>query len=68
MPGLGLNLTNSVANVRRKLLEMMDALAETGMRHAHKEISRAAEIAPANAKERSVQRKAHKRRGSGAVH
>jgi hypothetical protein len=65
MPGLGLNLTNSVANVRRKLLEMMDALAETGMRHAHKEISRAAEITPV--KERSP-RKTRKRRGSGAVH
>jgi hypothetical protein len=33
------NLTHSVATVRRKLLRMMDVLAETGMRHAHREIS-----------------------------
>jgi len=47
MAGLALNLTNSVANVRRQLLRMMDAIAETGMRRAHKEISRAKEISPA---------------------
>lgn len=41
MPALAQNLTQSVATVRRKLLEMMDAIAETGMRHAHREISRA---------------------------
>jgi hypothetical protein len=34
------NLTHSVATMRRKLLRMMDTLAESGMRHAHREISR----------------------------
>ncbi|HTS42434.1 MAG TPA: hypothetical protein VMH84_18055 [Xanthobacteraceae bacterium] len=47
MAGLGVNLTNSVANVRRKLLQMMDALAESGMRHAHREISRGQKTATA---------------------
>ena len=46
MPALAHNLTNSVANVRRKLLRMMDALAESRLRHAHREISRAREISP----------------------
>lgn len=54
MAGLTHNLTNSVANVRRKLLEMMDALAESGLRHAHREISRGREIAP---KKRKMRRK-----------
>ena len=40
MPLLAPNLSHSVATVRRKLLRMMDALAESGMRHAHREISR----------------------------
>jgi hypothetical protein len=40
MAGLALNLTNSVATVGRTLLRMLDALAETGMRHAHREINR----------------------------
>lgn len=45
------NLTHSVAIVRRKLLQMMDVLAESGMRHAHREISRGRKIAstPRNA-------------------
>jgi hypothetical protein len=38
------NLTLSVATVRRKLLRMMDVLAESGMRHAHREISRGYQI------------------------
>ena len=46
MPALALNLSNSVANVRRKLLRMMDALAESRLRHAHREISRAREMSP----------------------
>jgi hypothetical protein len=41
---LASNLTYSVANVRRKLLRMMDVLAESGMRHAHREISRRSKI------------------------
>jgi len=40
MAGLTLNLTSSVANVGKTLRRMMDALAESGMRHAHREISR----------------------------
>jgi hypothetical protein len=60
----GINLTNSVANVRRKLLRMMDALAESGMRHAHREISRGQRLVPAR-------RKPEKKRRTGkdaAVH
>ena len=41
---LAQNLTHSVAAVRRKLLQMMDVLAESGMRHAHREISQRFEI------------------------
>jgi len=52
MAGLADNFTNSVANVRRKLLQMMDALAESGLRHAHREISRGHEIAPKRRKTR----------------
>ncbi len=40
MAGLTFNLTNSVSTVGRTLRRMLDALAETGMRHAHREISR----------------------------
>jgi hypothetical protein len=61
MAGLGLNLTNSVANVRRKLLQMIDALAESGMRHAHREINRGRE---AEAKSMTVRRKRTTRDGS----
>jgi hypothetical protein len=46
MAALAHSLSHSVATVRRKLLRMMDALAETGLRHAHREISRASEISP----------------------
>jgi hypothetical protein len=38
--GLTFNLTNSVSSVGKTLRRMLDALAETGMRHAHREISR----------------------------
>ena len=38
--GLTFNLTNSVSTVGKTLRRMLDALAETGMRHAHREISR----------------------------
>jgi hypothetical protein len=46
MPVLANNLSSSVATVRRKLLRMMDALAETGLRHAHNEISRGRRAEP----------------------
>ena len=44
MAVLANNLSSSVATVRRKLLRMMDALAETGMRHAHDEINRGRKV------------------------
>lgn len=59
------SLTNSVATVRRKLLRMMDALAESGLRHAHREISRASEISPKRKAAAGGKRKA---RGNDAVH
>ena len=51
MAGIAYNLTNSVANVRRQLLRMMDELAVSGMQHAHREISRGHKISgkPRNA-------------------
>ena len=66
MAGLTLNLTNSVANVRRKLLEMMDAIAESGLRHAHKEISRASEAG--DTASQPAARNKLKRRGTDAIH
>ena len=68
MAGLGINLTNSVANVRRKLLQMMDALAETGMRHAHREISRGHEAASKPVPRASLPRKRKMRGTDSAVH
>ena len=44
MPVLAGNLSTSVATVRRKLLRMMDALAETGLRRAHDEINRGRKV------------------------
>ena len=64
MPALAQNLTNSVANVRRKLLQMMDALAESRLRQAHREISRAREISP-QSRTGGCKRKA---RGKDSVH
>ena len=57
MPVLAHNLSHSVASVRRKLLRMMDALAETGMRHAHKEISRGRKVEPKLGKPAAKKRK-----------
>lgn len=68
MAGLAINLTNSVANVRKKLLRMMDALAETGMRHAHREISRGHEISCNSTPRTSVRGKRKSRGSGGAVH
>ena len=66
MAGLTHNLTNSVANVRRQLLRMMDALAESGLRHAHREISRGREIAPKRRK--SAHRKSKSSGCDSAMH
>jgi hypothetical protein len=50
MAVLASNLSNSVATVRRKLLRMMDALAETGLRRAHDEINRGRKVEPKRSK------------------
>lgn len=68
MAGLGVNLTNSVTSVGRKLLRMMDALAETGMRHAHREISRGQEIDAEPLPQASAQGKRKRGGRDGAVH
>ena len=65
MAALAQNLTHSVATVRRKLLRMMDALAESGLRHAHREISRARDISP---RPRTAAGCKRKRRGKDSVH
>lgn len=57
MAVLAHNLSNSVATVRRKLLRMMDALAETGMRHAHDEISRGRKVEPKRCRTAAKKRK-----------
>lgn len=57
MPVLAQNLSQSVASVRRKLLRMMDALAETGMRHAHNEINRGRKAESTRTKTASKKRK-----------
>ena len=64
MAGLGLNLTSSVANVGKTLRRMMDALAETGMRHAHREVSRGRD----NSKPASKVRTKRKSRDDSVVH
>ncbi len=46
MAPLAETVNHSVAVVRRKLLQMMDALAESGMRQAHREIARAHDVPP----------------------
>ena len=65
MAGLALNLTNSVATVGKKLRRMLDALAETGLRHAHREISRGQDEA---VKPNAQARDKRKRRADGPVH
>jgi hypothetical protein len=50
MPVLAQNLSSSVATMRRKLLHMMDALAETGLRRAHDEINRGRKAEPKRSK------------------
>jgi hypothetical protein len=57
MPVLAQNLSHSVASVRRKLLRMIDALAESGMRHAHNEISRGRKVEPKRSKTAAKKRK-----------
>jgi hypothetical protein len=57
MAVLAHNLSSSVATVRRKLLRMMDALAETGLRHAHNEISRGRKVEPKRSKTPAKKRK-----------
>jgi hypothetical protein len=61
------NLSLSVATVRRKLLRMSDALAESGMRHAHREISRRSEIGSKPGK-KAAGRKRKARSKDAAVH
>jgi hypothetical protein len=61
------SLTHSVATVRRKLLQMMDALAESGMRHAHREICRARDAARKPPMAADVKRKT-RRKTSAAMH
>lgn len=57
MAVLAHNFSCSVATVRRKLLRMMDALAETGLRHAHNEINRGRKVEPKRGKARAMKRK-----------
>ena len=64
MAGLGNHLTISVATVGKKLRRMMDALAETGMRHAHREISRGRTLSESTTKRRARR----KPRTDAAVH
>jgi len=65
MAGLALNLTNSVATVGKTLRRMLDALAETGLRHAHREISRSQGDASKPAAQGRGKRKS---RSDGSMH
>ena len=62
MPVLSHNLSSSVATVCRKLLRMMDALAETGLRHAHNEISRGRKVESRRSKTQSNKTPGKKRK------
>ena len=64
---LASNLSHSVATVRRKLLRMMDVLAESGMRHAHREISCRYEI-DSKPRKKAARGKRKARDRDGAMH
>jgi hypothetical protein len=68
MAPLGQNLTHSVDVVRRKLLQMMDALAESGMRHAHREITRAYDVTRGKQKQPGGDKRKEYKNKSTSVH
>jgi hypothetical protein len=46
MAPLAENVSQSMGLLRRKLLQIMDAVAESGMRQAHREIARVHDVPP----------------------